>query len=74
MEKRADNPNNPNVEKHYEKGDRWRPYCISMLDWCTFDCTHFGCEECIVYQKAGEQIKVHYELSTEERIFGALFL
>ena len=51
LEKRADNPNNPNVEKHYEEGDRWRPYCIRTQTWCTFK---FDYNECIVFIKAGE--------------------
>lgn len=51
LEKWADNPSAPNVGKHYEKGDRWRPYCISQETWCTFQ---FNYEECMIYQKAGE--------------------
>lgn len=51
MERRADNNKNPNVVKHYEKGDRWRPYCISQQTWCTFQYHH---EECLIYKKAGE--------------------
>lgn len=48
---KADNSNCPNTEKHYENGDRWRPYCISQQTWCTFQ---FDYEECLIYIKAGE--------------------
>ena len=51
LEKSADDPKSPNIKKHYEKGDRWRPYCIARQTWCTFD---FDYKECIVYIKAGE--------------------
>ena len=51
MEKRADNAANPNVEKYYEEGDRWRPYCISQQTWCTFK---FDFHECLIFNKAGE--------------------
>lgn len=51
MEKRADNAANPNVEKHYEEGDRWRPYCIRQQTWCTFK---FDFHECLIFNKAGE--------------------
>ena len=51
LEKRADNPQFPNIEKSYEKGDRWRPYCVSQLTWCTFP---FDYEECCISQRAGE--------------------
>lgn len=51
MDKKADNPNSPNIEKAYEKGDRFRPYCLAKQDWCTFD---FDYHECIIYIKAGE--------------------
>ena len=51
QERRAENPNNPGVTKQYEKGDRWRPYCISTQSWCTFT---FPYKECIVFEKAGE--------------------
>ena len=51
LERKADNPNNPDVEKHYEKGDRWRPYCIRTQTWCTFN---YDYNECIILKKAGE--------------------
>ena len=51
LKKCADNPNSPNIVKHYEKGDRWRPYCIAQQTWCTFNLNY---NECFIYRKAGE--------------------